>query len=123
MTNDAYMIQVYDQWLDNSISGNRSDKYLADRGFKRIVIYGMGRMGLRLYKELEDSDIDVVGCVDRNAGNIIYEGIEIKDAGNIPTDADVIVVTAVCYYDEVLDFLSNITDLPVISLEEIVYMI
>lgn len=93
---------------------------LEQRGYKTIGIYGMSYAGQRLFDELENTNIEVKYCIDRNAGGI-YKTKRIIAVDEINEDVDCIVVTPVFYFEEIAKDLKKKVNAKVISLEEIIY--
>lgn len=114
------IMKVYDEWLNVRQDGKSLVQYFEKQGYKNIAIYGMSYLGERLVKELQDSDVKVQYGIDKNAENI-YSSVEVMNlSGDLPK-VDVIVVTAVFFFDEIEEELAGMVDCPIISLEDIVY--
>lgn len=111
---------VLNQWL----SLKQEDKCLADyferNEFKTIAIYGMKELGQRLYDELKNTDIKVRYIIDKNASNICAE-VDAVTPDETLEEVDVIVVTAIHYYEEIESMLMNKVDYPVVSIEDVIY--
>ena len=88
--------------------------------FRSVAIYGMKELGERLYDELENSGIEVCYIIDKNADSI-YADVDVITPDDDLKPVDVIVVTAIYYFDEIEEMLSEKVDYPVISLEDILY--
>ena len=114
------IMQMFNQWLIDKQEGKSLVKFFEDNGYKSIAIYGMSYLGERLLDELKDSEIEVRYAIDRNADNI-YAGIEVKNLEDELPEVDAIIVTAVYYFDEIEDELTQLVDYPVISLEDVLY--
>lgn len=114
------IMKIYDEWLRVRQEGRSLVQYFETRGYKNIAIYGMSYLGESLVKELQDSDVKVQYGIDKNAENI-YSSVEVINlSGDLPK-VDVIVVTAVFFFDEIAEELAEIVNCPIISLEDIVY--
>lgn len=114
------IMKVYDEWLKVKQDGGSLVSYFEKRNYKNIAIYGMSYLGESLVRELRDSDIKVQCGIDKNAENI-YSSMEVLTLSDDLPKVDVIVVTAVFFFDEVAEELESLVDCPVISLEDIVY--
>ena len=114
------IMQMFNQWVIDKQEGKSLVKFFEDNGYKSIAIYGMSYLGERLLDELKDSEIEVRYAIDRNADNI-YAGIEVKNLEDELPEVDAIIVTAVYYFDEIEDELTQLVDYPVISLEDVLY--
>lgn len=123
MQNGAKVHQLYmafDQWLQVRQSGKTLVEYFERHNYKTIAIYGMKELGERLYDELSDSGIEVSYIIDKRAGSI-YADVEIVPPEADLEPVDVIVVTALFYFDEVEEALEEKVDCPIVSLEDILY--
>ncbi len=108
------------QWVLNLQEGKRIDEYLNKLGYKCIAIYGMGKMGEALFRELKNSGITVKYCIDKNAEDIYGDYIIVSPDDELDM-VDAIVITAVSYFDEIKEMLSRKMNCEMISLEDIVY--
>lgn len=115
---ELYM--AFDQWLRIRQEGKTLAEYFKRNGYKRIAIYGMKELGERLYDELEGSGVEVCYIIDKNADSI-YADVDVVTPDDELKAVDVIVVTALYYFEEIDEMLSEKTDYPVISLEDILY--
>lgn len=87
-----YMIS--DAWLRNVLSGNTFMEHLKENPAKRIAIYGFGKYGKMLYREMQRQGISIVRIIDQNADKLSV---------NVPTctldtlheKLDIVVVTVV----------------------------
>ena len=108
------------EWLRIKQEGKTLASFFRQNDYKTIAIYGMKELGERLYAELKDSEIQVKYIIDKNA-DTIYADIDVVEPENILEDVDVIVVTAIHYFDEIEMMLGEKVDYPVISLEDVIY--
>lgn len=114
------LYNVFDRWLQIRQEGRTLAEYFKKYNYKTVAIYGMKELGERLIDELKDSDITVSYAIDKNADQI-YADVDIVTPDDELEPVDVIVVTAIYYFDEVADMLNEKVDYPVVSLEDIVY--
>lgn len=116
------LYKAFDQWLHIRQEGKTLVEYFERNNYKSIAIYGMKELGERLYDELQDSGITICYAIDKNADaicadvDIIYPDDELEPV-------DVIVVTALYYFDEIEEMLSKKVNYPIVSLEDILYEI
>lgn len=123
----AAYYSLLSQVLENKKEHVDMSQYFQDHAIKKIAIYGRGSLGNLFYDEIKDKNCEIVCFIDKNAGNIYFDGDD-----NIPVvginekdiiqQAEVIVVTPVFDYDEITENLFNkgiCNDM--ISLEDIVY--
>ena len=109
---ELYM--AFDQWLRIRQEGKTLAEYFEKNNYKTAAIYGM--------KELKDSDITVSYIIDKNADSI-YADVDVVTPDDELGPVDVIVVTAIYYFDEIEENLSGKIDCPIVSLEDILYEI
>lgn len=114
-------------WLSQILSDKDSVKeYLDNSGYKKIAIYGMGSIAELLSKQFERyTDTEIKYYIDRNGRELFYglNGLEVVDVEGIAEmeEVDVIIVTAIADYDEILSEIRKKTsNIRVVSLEEII---
>ncbi len=116
--------KVFEQWLFAKQDNRHISDFFHKKGINAIAIYGMGNMGERLLDEMRNENIVVEYAIDQK-GNRICSDIEV--VSHPDTDmlkkVDAIVVTAVHCFEDVREKLSVKTDIPIFSLEEILYEI
>lgn len=114
------LYMCFDQWLRLRQEGKNLAEYFKREGYHTVAIYGMKELGEHLYDELEGTGIIVQYIIDKNADQI-YADVEVKTPDEKLDQVDAIVVTAVYYFDEIEEMLSEKVDCPVLSLEDILY--
>ena len=114
------LMMVLNQWLAAKQEGKSLASFFEKNGYKKIAIYGMSHLGKRLVEELKGTDIEILYGIDKNADNI-YSEFEMKTLEDDLPPVDVIVVTAVTYFDEIEAALEEKVDYSIISLEDILY--
>lgn len=111
---------MMNQWVRVKQEGKNLSEYFERNGYKKIAIYGMSYAGEALINELKDTSIEVAYCIDKNA-NSIYADVNVF----LPEDdfdaVDAVVITAITFFDEIVEKLSGKMQCPFISLEEILY--
>lgn len=113
---------MMNQWVKVKQKGKKLSTYFEQNGYKRIAIYGMSYAGETLMEELRDTDVQVVYGIDKKADSI-YADVDIVTMDDTLEEVDAVVVTAITFYDEIEDKLSDKIDCPIISLEDILYEI
>ena len=115
------------EWLSQIITGRDSVKeYLDQYGYKNIAIYGMGSIAELLSKQLKKyNDNQVKYYIDKNGKELYYglDGVEVIDIEGMDKmqDVDVIIVTAVADYNEIIEEIGDrANNVKIVSLEEIV---
>ena len=108
-------MMLFNNWLEFIYSGGSIDQYFHNHGYKKIMIYGNGYIGKRLYQALEKTDIDVVAIMDKmncSDAERILIGVDSK----IP-DIDCVIITPIFYHNEIYDMLRKKIKVPTISIE------
>lgn len=113
---------MLNQWLTLKQEGKSLEDYFIKNDYNTVAIYGMGEMGNRLYEELKDSSVMVKYAVDQNAATA-YSRLTVYAPEEKLPEADVIVITATFAFDEISERLSQSVNMPVISLDEVVFEI
>lgn len=119
-TADKYLalFQMMNQWVRVKQEGKNLSSYLIKNNYKKIAIYGMSLAGESLLEELRDSDIQILYGIDQRADNM-YSEVDIVTMEDSLEKVDAIIVTAITYFDEIEEKLSEKVDCPIISLEDI----
>lgn len=112
-----------EEWLKIKIQGYHLEDYLNRHGYSKIAIYGIGHLGQDLIDELEDTSISIKFGIDRDAETCwaafpIVKPEELSECDL--DDVDVVVVTAITYYEEIKEQLSHKVKCPIVSLEEVI---
>lgn len=112
---------VLNQWLALRQNGLTLQAYFEDYLIECAAIYGMGLVGNRLLEELRQIPIRVPYAVDRMADKKKVPGLKLYHAevSELPA-ADVMIVTPMREYWAIVDAMRKITDIPIISLEDVV---
>lgn len=111
---------LLDQWRCVEELGVTLEELLLQRGYKKIAIYGLGKIGKHVYQDLKNGKVDICYGIDKGI-NGKYQDIEIRNPLDDLNDVDAIVVTAVLEYKSIKLELERKTSLPIISLEEILF--
>lgn len=117
---ELYM--AFDQWLQIRQEGKTLVEYFTKNGYKTVAVYGMKELGERMCDELKGSDVTVSYAIDKNADSI-YADVDVVTPDDELAPVDVIVVTAITYFDEIEEMLCEKVDCPIVSLEDILYEI
>ena len=111
---------MMNQWVKIKQEGKKLASYFDKNGYKRIAIYGMSYAGETLMDELKGTDITIVYGIDKNADSI-YVGVDIVSMEDVLDEVDAVVVTAITFFDEIEEKLSEKLNCPILSLEDILY--
>lgn len=92
---------VLTRWMDLKIRGGSTAELLKKLGYSRIAVYGYAEMGQLLCRELKDTEVDVVYVIDKKVKDTKIKNLPIYFPQNDLPIVDVIVVTAIYYFDEI----------------------
>lgn len=113
---------LLNQWLVLKQEGKSLEQYFVDNGYKTLAIYGMGELGNRLYEELKNSKrVKTEYVIDQNTTT--YSEVRMFDMEGTLPDVDVVIVTAIFAFDDIREELIKKLDVPVVSLNDVVYEI
>lgn len=95
--------------------------WMAERGYKRIAVYGMGELGELIYRELVRENLDVRCAIDKNADNLNLKKIKaLKPMDDLP-ELDVVIVSLPRYFEQIRSDLGHITRADIVSIEDIIF--
>lgn len=106
-------------WYEKNLGFNIAEKIL-ELGYNSIAIYGMSLCGIILMQELKDSGVKVNYGIDRNA-TMIFTDIPVYLPDEMLRPVDLVVVTCIDCYDQVVDQMKNKLNTEYKSIEDIVY--
>ena len=111
---------MMNQWVKVKQEGKNLASYFEKYGYKKIAVYGMSYAGETLISELKETDITIAYGIDKNAASI-YVDVDVLSMEDNLEPVDAVVVTAITFFDEIEEKLSEKMDCPIISLEDILY--
>lgn len=114
------LFQMMNQWVRIKQEGKNLSEYFIKNNYKKIAIYGMSYAGETLVEELKSTKTEVVYGIDRNAESI-YSDVDIVSLEDDLAEVDVVVVTAITFFDEIEERISKKMNCPILSLEDILY--
>lgn len=118
---DMYIsyFRLLENWMKAREENRNVKDYFYKNGYKNIVIYGLGKMASHLFFDLKDSDVKVIGAIDKGAINKFEEYPVVTIDDDIPK-ADCIVVTIIYDYENVKRILKEKMDCPIVSLMDVI---
>lgn len=111
---------MMNQWVKVKQEGKNLASYFEKYGYKKIAVYGMSYAGETLISELKETEITIAYGIDKNAASI-YVDVDVLSMEDNLEPVDAVVVTAITFFDEIEEKLSEKMDCPIISLEDILY--
>ena len=114
------LYQLMTEWVRVKQEGKEISECLTKRGYKTIAIYGMNYVGRTLLNEMKGSRVSVVYGIDQNAADI-YAEIDMVTPEDEFKDVDAILVTPIYFFDEISEKLEKKTNIPIVSIEDILF--
>lgn len=111
---------LMEQWFTIHEQGKTIPMILEKRNIYSVAIYGIGKIGIHVIKEIEGSNVTISYAIDKVRTGY-YDFITVKNTNDELPKVDAILVTAIYDFEEIEEALSKKTTLPIISLEEIIY--
>lgn len=111
--------RTLNQWMILKEKGIKLGNYLFSKGYKKIIIYGMGMLGKHLIEELKNSSVDLVCGIDKNADNMVLPIPAFIPEKTLYDDADLIIISIVQDYELIRQDLLSYTDCEIVSLTEV----
>lgn len=108
------------QWISLNQKGITVGDFMKKKGYRTVAIYGMKELGELLYEELKSSGVCVMYIIDQFKEPIFID-VPVLNPNEPLSTVDVIIVTAVHYFEEIREQLKSKTDCPVYSLEDILF--
>lgn len=108
------------QWVHMHNEGKTIGAYLQRCGYHTVAIYGMKELGEELLYELKDSEVEVKYAIDKNADEL-YAETDVYRPDEELEPVDVVIVTAVHWFDDIEKDMKAKLGCPVLSLEDVVY--
>ncbi len=112
------IIDAYSGWMKLKNMNRGVFNFIWDNQFKKIAVYGMSRLGKSLCEELSANGFRSVYVIDRdhNVKCNRYPLYSIED--ELP-ETDVVFITSLASYEEIVDELAKKLKCPLLSLEDI----
>jgi hypothetical protein len=107
-------------WMVLRNKGRILAEYFDERNLKNVAIYGLERVGLCLYEELKNSNINVKYAIDTDSAHFSYLDLTVVAPEDQLEMVDVIVVTPFLDYQEIVKELQGKTSCQVVSLKDLI---
>ncbi len=112
-------LQQSEYMLDMIEKGIKFTDILPIERGSRIAVYGNGKIGKNVIRELLKEEVNVCCIIDRISCTSVFENIHIfSPDDNLPL-MDIVLVTVVDEYDGIQQKLSGKLDCPIINLAEV----
>lgn len=111
---------MMNSWVKVKQEGKNLASYFEKNDYKNIAIYGMSYAGETLVNELKGTNVSIAYGIDKKADSI-YADMDVVSIDDDLKPVDAVVVTAITFFNEIEEKLSEKMDCPIISLEDILY--
>lgn len=112
-------LNLMDDWMALREKGVRLDKYLLDRGYTKIGLYGYGILGRHFIEEMKESKAQVLFLIDQQRDKL-YAPLPVYMPSEKFPDCDVIVVSSVFFMEDICQELKQYGQHKLLSLEIII---
>lgn len=118
------ILDNYEMWVDALLSKKMISQHLLKNGYRHLAIYGMGRVGKNLYKELRDSEISVDFIIDQRISGQqkYYEDVPCLTMESEFPYIDMIIVTIAGETNQIIDKLRKKVTCPVKAVNDILFV-
>ncbi len=110
---------LMNQWIGLKQDNQQIETYFQRNNYQRIAVYGMGFVGMRLIKELRNTNLNIIYGIDQNAANISSDLKLLTLEDELP-EVDVIIVTVLGSFQEIYDKLSTKIKCDIVAIEDII---
>jgi hypothetical protein len=112
---------LFGSWMVLRNKGKMLVEYFKNYNLKDVAICGLGRLGLCLYEELKNSDINVKYAIDNKAESYSYLGLKVITPEEHLEAVDVIIITKFIEYKKIVEDLRKKTSCQIVSLEDVIF--
>ena len=117
---DALILGLLDRFLEKVQNGISLEKQLKNRGFHTVAIYGMGRLGKILYRELKNI---VSYEIDKNRNTVYGENVVLMTPEEELPKVDLVIITTVYGKEEIRRHLARKMGCEIMTLGEVLNFI
>lgn len=109
---------LMNQWVNIKLEGKKLADFFIKKGFSRIAIYGIESVGMCLFKELKDSEIEIAYVIGTTVSTASLD-VKIVSVEDYLPDVDVVVNTFPGEFNKVSSMLSEKLNCSIIAIEDI----
>ncbi len=109
------------EWIKLKQMDVKIADYLLGCQYKKIAIYGMNSLGEALYRELINTNIEVIYAIDKNANYLNVHYCDVLQPNDDLPPVDAVIVTPFIYFKKIHKSLNKKLKCPFISIEDIIY--
>lgn len=118
-------LDTYERWLDKLIFGKRMAHFFERNGYRKVAIYGMGRIGKHLLADLKNSSIDVIYVIDQNISRNTnyFEGIPCYSLDSKLPYVDMLIITVPSEAEKIKEDLNKRVPYQIESINDILFVL
>ena len=110
---------LMNRWMYLRNSGIRFSDHSYIKQEYKYAVYGLGNIGKRLIEQMRQEDLNIVYYIDKHA-DIMFADISIYSNKEKLPEADVMIVSQICDYEEIYNDERTMFSGKIISLQQIV---
>lgn len=115
------LFNLLNRWMTVKEKNINLSIYLETRGYQNVMIYGMGPVGIHIVEELRNSNVNIVCGMDQRKVDCV--SIDVIESNNDIPKCDAIILSVVTNRREISNLISKRTNIPIISIVDIIYEI
>lgn len=112
-------LNLLDDWMVLREKGIRLDRYLLDRGYTKVGLYGYGILGRHFFEEMKNSNVQILFLVDQQRDKLYAPIPAYLPSDKLP-DCDAIVVSSVFFMEDISREMKSYGEYKLLSLEVII---
>lgn len=110
-------VDIYDMWLMAQMENRSIGACLKSAGYQKVAIYGLSKMGLRLYQEIKPY-VDVEYFIDRNAA-FLKADIPVYSLEEAVQQVDLVIISLIDKEKKIFKDISLSISMPIKNIEDV----
>lgn len=115
------MLRTYEAWMNKARGKKTLDFFFHTNNFRTAAIYGLGRVGKQVYKELLRLDIQVLYGIDRKVK--CYDGLRCYEPDEALPEVDLIIIAVPDEAQDIAEGLREKVSCPVWSINDLLFVL
>lgn len=118
-------LKTYEKWVDTIHENKMISQYLLENDYKSVAIYGLGRLGKQIYKEILPTKVKVEYIIDQKYSlvNPFFEQTRCYNPEEEFPAADLIIVTVSGEAEAISAKLRTKVSCPVKTINELLFVL
>lgn len=110
--------RIINLWEQTTNKGHSLSRYLLKYNYRKIALYGMGDLGCKVFKELADTEVEIVYVVDKSP-QFINEVFRVLSPEDIMPAVDLLLITVANEEEGIVKRYRNKYSFPVMGVSEL----